>query len=378
MEHIVVNEVRTKREMDDFVKFGNRLYADNPYYVPDLENDIRDFFNPEKNKGLEFCDVCPFMAYDDDGKSVGRVAAVINHKANKTWNVSNVRFCFLDFINDINVAAALMEAVATWGHTHGMTHIQGPMGITDFDKEGMLVDDFDKTGTIITLYNHPYYPEHLSRLGFRKEADWISICIDIPEELPEKFVRVARIVSDRFGFSVKKVNKRDISDRGYGHKIFNLLNTVYAPLFGFSELSSGQIDNFVRSYLPMINTRCLTLVENKESELIAVAITMPSLTEAMQKSKGRLFPFGWYHLLKAIKFVHSDKLDMMLIAIRPDYQGKGVNALLFEDIFHICHQCGFTHAETGPQLEDNKKELLQWRLFNPKFVKRRRCFIKEL
>ena len=378
MRQIDIKEVGNKHEMDEFVEFGNRLYTDCPYYVPDLKIDIHNFFSPKSNPGLEFSDVQPFIACDENGKVVGRVAAIINHKANKTWNVKNVRFGFLDFVDDIDVAAALLRKVETWGRERGMTNVQGPMGITDFDKEGMLVEDFDKKATIITLYNYPYYPKYLEQLGYKKEVDWISICIDIPDKLPEKFVRVEKLVTERFGLRMKRVTKCEIMKGGYGHKIFNLLNSVYSPLFGFSELSTAQIDYFLRSYIPFIDTRCISLVENKNEELVAAAITMPSLSEAMRKTKGKLLPLGWYHLLKAIKMSRSDKLDMMLIAIRSDYQGMGVNALLFKDIYNVCHLCGYTHAETGPQLENNSKELSQWKLFDPEYVKRRRCFTKQL
>lgn len=378
MRNIDVKKIACKPEMDDFVKFGNRLYGDCPYYVPDLESDIRSFFNPKKNPGLAFCDVQPFVAYDRDGNTVGRIAAVINHHANEKWNVSNVRFCFIDFIDDINVTSALFRAVEDWGRERGMSSVQGPMGITDFDKEGMLIDGFDEMGSIITIYNFPYYPRHLEKLGYEKEVDWINIRIDVPDALPDKFVRVAKLASEKFGLSIKKVSRCDIMKRGYGQKIFRLLNDAYAPLFGYSELTAGQRDYFINHYLGMMDTKCLSLVENKAGDLVGVAITMADMSSAMRKTKGRLLPFGWYHIFRAVKIKHSDKLEMMLIAVRPDYQGCGVNALLFEDIFKVCRRYGFTNAETGPQLENNMKEISQWKLFNPSYVKRRRCFRKDL
>lgn len=378
MGHVIVRKVSDRRGMNDFVKFGNRLYADCPYYVPDLERDIRDFFSPGKNPGLAFCDVQPFIACDGHGNVVGRVAAVINHHANEKWKARNIRFCFIDFIDDIEVTSSLLGAVEAWGRERGMLAVHGPMGITDFDKEGMLVDDFDKTGSVITIYNFPYYPEHLEELGYRKEVDWINIGIDVPDVLPEKFVRVARLASEKSGLKIKKATRREILFRGYGRKVFQLLNTAYSPLFGYTELSPGQMDYFINQYISLMDMRCLSFVENREGELVGVAITMADMSSAMRKTHGRLFPFGWYHLFKAIKIRHSDKLEMMLIAVRPDYQGRGVNALLFEDIFHVCHECGFTHAETGPQLESNVKEISQWDLFNPAYIKRRRCFRKDL
>lgn len=378
MNEIDIRKVSTKKELRDFVQLPYKLYAGNSCYVPDLESDIYNVFNPSQNSGLEFTDIMPFMAYDAQGNAVGRIVGIINHRANQKWNTRNVRFGLIEFVDDRKVSAALLSAVETWGKEHGMDQIQGPMGIFDFDKEGMLVEDFDQLSSMITIYNPPYYPVHLEALGYEKDVDWIQVCIEIPKEIPEKYARVARLSKEMFGLTVRKLTHTDIYKRGYGRKVFELLNQAYAPLFGYTELSDRQIDEYVNRYLPLIDKRLIPVVENDKEEIVGVAITMGSLSHALQKAKGRLFPFGWYHLLKALKWKREEKVDMLLIAVRPDYQGLGVNALFFDDLIPIYNRYHFRYAETGPQLEDNVKELSQWGPLHPAYTKRRRCYKKKL
>lgn len=378
MKAISVKKVGTKREMDDFVKFAGWLYAGCQYYVPDLEMDIRDTFDSRKNAGLEFSDIQPFIAYNEEGKVVGRIAGIINHRANEKWQKKNVRFGFIDFIDDTEVSAALLKAVEQWGKEHGMEYIQGPMGIFDFDKEGMLIEDFDKMGSMITIYNYPYYPEHMAMLGYEKEVDWVQICIEVPEEVPSKYARVAKLSREMFGLHMKKLTNEDVSKHGYGKKVFDLLNTAYAPLFGYTELSDKQVDMYVDRYFPLIDKQMLPIIENEKGEVVGVAITMGSLSRALQKAKGKIFPFGWYHLIRALKWKSEEKAELLLIAVRPDYQGLGVNALFFDDLIPVYNKRHFKWAETGPQLEDNIKELTQWKPLNPTLTKRRRCYKKKL
>jgi hypothetical protein len=335
-------------------------------------------FNPTKNAGLEFSDIQAFIAINDQGKLMGRIVGIINHHANKTWKAQNVRFGYFDFVDDIKISEALLNAVAQWGKERGMENIQGPMGITDFDKEGMLLEDFDRMGSINTIYNYAYYPKHMEALGYIKEVDWIQIHIDIPPETPKKYARVARYSKEMFNLKVKKMTNKDITRRGYGYKIFHLLNEAYRPIFGFTELSDKQIDDFVNQYLNLVDKQLITLVENDKDELVGVAITMCSLSKAMRKTQGKLFPFGWFHLLKALKWKKEDNAEMLLIAVRPDYQMLGVNAIFFDDLTPIYNKHGIQWAETGPQLEDNVQELSQWKPLNPTFTKRRRCYKKKI
>lgn len=364
--------------MNDFIRLPHRLYAGCPQYVPDLDRDIRETFDPDKNVGLEYSDIQAFVAYDGKGCPVGRIAGIINRRANEKWKTRNVRFGFIEFIDDPDVSEALLKAVEVWGRERGMTHIQGPMGIFDFDKEGMLVEDFDQTGSMITIYNPPYYPQHMEALGYEKEVDWVQVRIDVPQDVPAKYARVARLSKEMFGLKIRKLTDEDVYKRGYGKKVFDLLNLAYSPLFGYTELTDRQIEAFIRRYLPLVDKRMLPVIEDEKGRIVGVTITMGSLSDALRKSQGRLLPFGWFHLLRALKWKHEDKAEMLLIAVHPDYQGLGVNALFFDDLIPVYNELEFRWAETGPQLESNVRELSQWKPLNPTFTKRRRCYTKEL
>lgn len=373
-----IKKVDTSKELKEFIRLPERLYQGCPYYVPDMESDIEAIFNPQRNPGLEFSDIQPFIAIDGKGNTVGRIAGIINHHANERWKVNTVRFSMIEFIDDIEVSKALLDAVTQWGKARGMSKIQGPMGISDFDKEGMLVEDFDQTGSEVTIYNPPYYPQHLERLGFQKEVDWIQYRINVPETVPERYAHTARLVKKLYGLEVRKLTRHQVLEEGYGKQIFELLNEAYKPLFGFSDLTDGQARMFLNSYLPFLNLDFVPVIFDPAGKMVGLAITMGSMTEAFQKSHGRLLPFGWFHLLKALKFSHGDHAELLLIAVRPDYQGIGVTALIFEDLIPIYNRMHYTWAETGPQLESNVKELSQWKSMTPKGYKRRRCYSKEI
>lgn len=374
---IVVTPVRSRREMNDFIGVVYRIYKDCPQYVPDLESDIREFFDVKTNPGLEFSDVQAWVAYRGK-EAVGRIVGIINRHANEKWKTRNVRFSMIEFIDDMEVSRALLDAVGQWGRERGMTEIQGPMGITDFDKEGMLVEDFHLVGTMSTIYNHAYYPRHMEALGFAKEVDWLQIRVTIPDDVQERYQRVTQYVTQRLKLRVVKLTRDDIFKRDFGHKIFGLLNQAYSPLFGYSELSPKQTDLFIKKYLGLIDLNYVPVILNEQDELIGVAVTMGCLSQAMRKANGHLFPFGWFHLLKSLKWKGEGSAEMLLIAVRPDYQAMGVNALFFNDLIRVYKQAGMKWAETGPQLEDNMRELSQWKPMNPTFVKRRRCYCKAL
>ena len=378
MNKVEVVKADTKKTMDDFVALPRYIYKGCAQYVPDLDMDVRATFDPKKNAGLEFSDIQPFVAYNSERECVGRIAGIVNHRANETWNVKVVRFSMIEFIDDLQVSSALIDAVTVWGAARGMTQIQGPMGISDFDKEGMLIEDFDEMGTMISIYNHSYYPRHMESLGFKKEVDWVSFQIEVPKVVPDKFARVTQLVQKRFKLSFRKMSRRDLLEGGYGKRIFQLLNEAYSPLFGFSRLSDRQIDNFLKQYISLVDPRLITGVEDCDGRLVGIAITTHSLSHALNTSQGKLLPFGWYHLLRSLKWKREGKVDLMLIAVHPDYQGMGVNALFFADLIPIYNELGITLAETGPQLEDNLKELSQWKTLSPKTVKRRRCYHKEI
>lgn len=372
MGNVCIKTVSTRRDLEKFIKFPITLYAGNGQFVPEMANDVRDSFNPNKNHGLSFTEVQAFIA-ERDGKVVGRIAGIINSRANKKWNSSVVRFGYIDFIDDLEVSKALLDTVVEWGRERGMTEIQGPLGITDFDKEGMLVEDFDRMGSMIDIYNYPYYPKHMEAHGYSKITDWVQIRVEIPSEVPQRYARVAKLSSEMYGLKVRKVTLQEAYN-GEGRRVFDLMNQAYAPLFGYSSFTPNQVDYFLKMYLPVADMELIPLVENDKGELVAAAVTMASMSKALQKSKGKLFPVGWWHMFKALKLKHEDTVNMMLIAVRPDMQGLGVNALIFNDLIPVYNKKGYKYAETGPQLEDNVKELSQWKPLNPEILKRRRCY----
>ena len=372
-ENIDVIKVHTRRHMNDFVNVPKFIYSHQEQYVPDLDSDVRNLFDPQKNPGMKFSVIQPFVAYQQK-VPVGRIVGIVNNKANERWQTKNVRFSMIEFIDDISVSRALIDAVCQWGATLGMDTLHGPLGITDFDKEGMLVEDFHLTGSINTIYNLDYYPCHMETLGLEKEVDWVQIRINVPEQIPARYQRVAQYCREQMGLRVIKVTDDMIRHQGYGKKVFDLLNEAYMPLFGFSKLSDEQVDHFINKYIPVIDKRLIPVIVDDKNDVVGVAITMGSLSGAMRKANGSLWPFGWYHLLKALKWKHEDNAEMLLIAVRPDLQGYGVNALFFEDLIPLYNKYGFRWAETGPQLEDNVRELSQWKPLNPEIVKRRRCY----
>ncbi len=372
MAGIDVVKVRCSRELDDFIRVPYQLYKGCDQYVPDMESDIRELFDRKKNPAHRFSKIQPFVAYRNH-QPVGRIVGIINEKANAKWRRSTVRFSLIEFIDDLSVSRALLHTVAAWGRSFGMDTIQGPMGITDFDKEGMLLEDYHLMGSMNTVYNLPYYPRHMDELGLEKEVDWVQIRVEIPPTVPERYRRVAQYAREQMRLRVVKLTNGDIK-RGYGKKIFDLLNKAYSPIFGFSELSDEQVDHFVNKYMQLIDKRLIPVVLNEHDEVVGVAITMGSLSQTIRKTHGRLLPLGWLHLLNGLKWHREDGVEMLLVAVRPDLQGYGVNALFFDDLIPIYNELGFRWAETGPQLENNMRELSQWKPLNPEYVKRRRCY----
>lgn len=374
---VTIKKVETKRDLKTFVRFANRLYKGNPYYVPSMPFDDLNTFDKGKNGAYEFCDTELYLAYKD-GNVVGRVAAIVNHKANDTWKVNQVRFGWIDFIDDLEVSKALLDAVTAFGKAHGMTRIVGPLGFTDFDPEGMLVEGFDRLSTMALIYNHPYYPEHMKKHGYVKETGWVEYRITIPQELPEKHVKFAQIIKDRYNLKIRKLTKRQIRKEKYGHKLFDLINQTYCVLYGYSLLSPKQIDQYVDVYLGLVDMEMLTFIEDENGELIAAGVTIPSMSEALQKCNGEILPFGWWHLLKSMYWKKPDTLDMLLIGVRPDWQNRGVNSLLFVDLFQTYKAMGFKYAETNANLETNAKVQAMWTPFEKEQHKKRWVFGKEI
>ena len=376
---VIIKEIPAKKsKLEKFVDFGINLYKGNEYYVPSLVLDELNTLVPSGNPAFEFCESKYFMAYDDvSGKPVGRIAGIINKVTNEKYNERHVRFGFVDFIDDKDVSRALIEAVEQWGREKGMDTIVGPLGFTDMDPEGMLIEGYDQLSTMATIYNYPYYPEHLEALGFEKEIDWIEFKMRVPEAVPEKMARIADIIRRKYNLSTPKYTSSKKLVKDYGEAIFKLINEAYDPLYGYSPLTNKQIKHYINMYLPILRLENVCLITEKSGELIGVGITLPSMSKALQKSRGRLFPFGWWHLLKALRG-KNDIVDLMLVAIKPEYQSKGVNALLFADLIPEYIKNGYRFAESNPELEINQKVQSQWQYFDTEQHKRRRAYKKSL
>ncbi|MEN6589238.1 MAG: GNAT family N-acetyltransferase [Proteiniphilum sp.] len=374
---VTIHKVTTKDDVRKFIQFGIDLYEGNEYFVPPLIYDERATLNRSKNPAFDHCDASYFLAYRDK-EIVGRIGVIINYKANEIWKERNARFGFVDFIDDDEVVDTLFGAAESWARSRGMEKIHGPLGFTDLDHEGMLVEGFDQMSTFSTIYNYPYYVDHMERLGYVKDQDWVEFLITIPQEMPERFLRASEIVKKRFGLAVKHLqSKKDVYP--YAREIFKLINRSYKDLYGFVELSEKQIDYYVEMYIPMLRLEFLTLVVRQEdNKLVGVGIGLPSIAKALQKAKGRFLPTGWYQLYRALKGKDNNVLDLLLVAVDPEYQGNGVNALLFNEFIPAAIRLGFKYAESNPELDLNLRVKSMWNDVDARQTKRRRAFIKQL
>ena len=380
MSLIEIKKVENKKDLKTFIDFHYDLYEGNEYDVPNLFSDEMNTLRQDKNAAFEFCEAEYYLAYKD-GKLAGRVAAIINHKANSKWGKKSVRFGWIDFIDDREVSKALLDAVEKYGREKGMEDVVGPLGFTDMDPEGMLVWGFDQLGTMPTIYNYAYYPEHIEALeGFEVDNKYVEFKIMVPNEVPEKYAKIAMMIEKRYNLHVRKLTKKDIFQGGMGQKIFDLINDTYKDLYGYSELSQKQIDQLIKSYLGFLDFNLITCIEDwtdGEHKLIGVGITMPSLAHALRKChRGRLLPFGWFHVLRAIKMHKTNIVDLLLIGILPEYRAKGANALLFADLIPWYQKYGIEWGETQVELETNAGVQGQWGALTPVMHKRRKCYKK--
>lgn len=375
---VEIVKVTTKGQLRKFVTFPiDKLYKNNPYYVPSLVLDEMGTVDTAKNPAFDFCERDLFLAYKD-GKIAGRIAAIINNRANEIWNQKYARFGFVDFIDDNEVVDALFDAAENWARSKGMEHVVGPMGFTDLDHEGLLIEGYDRISTMSTTYSYPYYKEQIERVGYQKEIDWLEFRIPVPEQVPERHQRIAKLVADKYGLKLLKFeNLRQITP--YVDKLFNQLNVAYAPLFGFTPLTKKQIDYYVKMYVPMLRWDLVSIIIKIDTdEVIGFGIGIPSLSYALQKSRGRLLPFGWFHLLKDLKGKGNKVVELLLMGVAPEYQGKGVNALIFSDFIPSAYNAGFRFAESNPELEINNKIQAQWDGFSAENHKRRRAYKKKI
>ncbi len=374
---VTIKRITSRLELRSFVDFPNRLYKGNPYFVPKIFMDEMDTLTPSRNPAFQFSEAAKFLAYKD-GEIVGRVAAIVNHRANDKWNHKEVRFGWIDFIDDPEVSKALIDKVAEFGRQRGMERIVGPLGFTDFDPEGMLVDGFDQLCTMALIYNHPYYPKHLEAMGFQKEIDWLEYKVFVPEKLPEKIERVSRVAQERYGYRVRKITSKEVKREGLGYKIFDLINKNYDVLYNYTPLTEELIDKYVGSYLGVLDMNFVSLIEDKDGELAGVGITMPSITKALQKCGGKLFPTGWIDVMDSLYFHREGSVEMLLIAVRPESRPHGLLAMILGDLIPRFIKAGISFGETNAELESNKAVQSPWDMFEKEYTKRRRTYIKDL
>ena len=381
MAAVEIRKVETKDQLRTFIEFHYDLYEGNAYDVPNLYSDDVNTLSKDRNAAFDFCEAEYFLAYKE-GKLCGRVAAIVNHKANERWQQKAVRFGWIDFVDDREVSAALMKAVEDYGRQKGMDTVVGPLGFTDMDPEGMLTWGFDQLGTMATIYNYDYYPRHMEALpGYVKDNDYVEYKIFVPDEIPEKMRKIAEMIQKRYHLRIKKLKKSDVFEGGYGKRIFQLINETFKDLYGYNELSDKQIDQYINMYLKMADLELITLVEDtsQDNRLVGVGITIPSLSRALQKCRrGRLWPFGWWHVLRALKMHKTEGVDLLLLGVLPDYRSKGTNALMFYDLIPRYNKYGFRWGESQVEMETNENVQGQWGYFETVNHKRRRCYRKVI
>ena len=373
---VEIREVRTKAERRKFVDYVNVLYKDVPQFIPAMYADDLDDWDPKKNPAFEYCEAKSFLAYRD-GKIVGRIGAILSHRSNEKWHTNRMRFSQVDFIDDPEVSAALFKAVEDYAREKGCDAVHGPLGFTDLDSEGMLIEGFERRSMFITYYNHPYYNTHLEKLGYTKDVDWVEMLIDVPYDertctrLDKLAERVMRFSNLHIAETKSRKDYKPLID-----KVFRLVNTAYSGLYGTVPLDERQIKRYAAKFIPLINPELACFVLDEHDQLVGFGVSAPSMANALKKSHGRLFPFGFMGVLKALKV--NDTLDLFLVAVVPEYQNKAVNAILMNHVLKGCHRMGITKAETGPQLETNHKVQSQWNFFKTEQHKRRRCYVKAL
>lgn len=381
MNAIEIRRVTDKSGLKQFIRFYYDLYRDSKYAVPFLAYDELFTLSPKKNPSFECCDAQYFMAFRD-GKPVGRVAAIINRRANERWDRKLVRFGWFDFVDDIEVSKALLQSVEDWGKSQGMTEIAGPLGFTDMDREGMLIEGFEEIATVYVNYNYPYYPKHMEQMGgWQKDNDYMEFHVKVPEKVPEKFAKLSEMIERRHNLHTRKFTRHELIDEGMGREIFHMINETYKDLYGYSELSQNQINQLVSAYIEKADLNLVTGVVdgNDNNKLVGFGITFPSFARAMQKSRnGSLWPFTWWHVLRAVKWHKTDTVDLLLIGVLPEYRAKGANALIFNELIQRFQDYGFKWAEAMQQMETNTGVQSHWQYLESRQHRRHRCFCKTL
>lgn len=376
---IEIRTITSEKELEKFIDFRTELYKDDPCAVPYLFMSEREDLDRKKNPAFKFCEAEYYMAYRD-GKIVGRIAAIINHRANETWQRKSVRFGYFDFIDDREVSRALMEKVMDYGRQRGMEDIIGPMGFIDLDREGMLVEGFDVMATMHANHNFPYYKDHMEALGFTKDNDWVQDLVTVPDTVPEKFEKIANMISKRYNLHARKMTKRE-AYTGMGRKLFQIMNKCYEGLYEYAELDDEHIDYLVKNYIAFADMNLITLIVDgdKDDEMVGFGVTFPSFSKALRRTKnGKLLPFGWFHLLRTLLFHDTDTVDLLIIGVLPEYRAKGANAILFNDLIRWYNKYHFKQALTLAMMETNDGVLSAWQYLDSRTVKRLRSYKKAL
>jgi ribosomal protein S18 acetylase RimI-like enzyme len=374
MSEVTVRKVSTSKDLKKFVDFPFKLFKGNQFWVPPLKFDEINTLRKDKNPAFDYCEAEYWLAYRNN-EPVGRIAGIINRNECERWNTRLARFGWIDFIDDPEVSNLLFETLCEWGRSKGMTGIHGPLGFTDMDPEGMLFEGYDQISSLSAIYNFPYYNEHMQKLGFRKATDWVQFEIKVPAEIPEKVERMTRIVLRKYDLHLLKPRKAS-EIRPYAAKMFTMYNDAFRDIYGFTALSRKQMDNYTRQYFGFIRPEFVSMVIDSNDDVVGFGITMPSLSKALQKAKGSLFPFGFIHLLHAMR--KNDIIHMYLVGVRPDYQGKGILALVYHELTKAYIEAGIKIARTHPQLEENLRAVSIWKNYDGRVNIRRRCWTTDL
>ncbi len=371
---LIIKEVKSNRDLRRFINYPVKLYHNNPYYVPAMVTDELNTLHWDKNPAFEHCEVRYWLAYRNKS-IVGRVAGIINHKHIEKWKEPYLRFSWLDFIDDKQVSAALLSVIEDWARERNMTAIHGPLGFTDLDREGMLVDGFEEVATLATSYNYPYYPEHMAELGFLKDVDWVEYELTVPRQIDERISHAAAIVLKRNNLHMLRAHRK-AELLNYAHQLFELINQEYSHLYGSTPLSEREIEHYVKAYFSFVHPDFIPIILDENNQMVAFGVVIPSLSKALQKNRGRMFPFGWLYILKALR--KNSLADLYLIAVKRQYQGLGVNMVLMDHVCKVLNDRKIQKVETNPELETNTNVQSQWKYLDKRQHKRRRCFIKHL
>ncbi len=382
MSNIDIKRVSNRKELRDFIQLHYDMYRDCPQAVPFLFSEEMNTLRSDRNAAFECCESDYFIAYRD-GNPVGRVAAIINRRANERWQRKQVRFGWLDFIDDEDVSRKLIETVEQWGRERGMTEIAGPLGFTDMDREGLLIEGFDQDATMYINYNYSYYQHHIEQInGFEKDNDYVEYKVKVPDVVPDKFHKISEMITKRYNLHVRKFTRNELLQEGKGREVFDIINATYKDLYGYSQLSERQINQLVDQYIKIADLNLVTAVEDwntPEHKMIGFGITFPSFTSALRKTRdGRMLPFGWWHLLRTLKWHKTDVVDLLLIGVLPEYRAKGANSLIFDDLIQWFQRYHFKYAEAMQQMESNEGVRSQWQYLESTQHRRHRCYRKDL